>query len=112
MPNLLEPYSAKQKGRVVCALEWVPLPVGHEPALFLLASPSAGGKGYIIPRSRLDLYVRADGGEKPALAGVAQLAATRLALGTGMDIITAICDLVQDAAPTLRAMPLAPPKPH
>lgn len=110
------PYRASRKGKIVCALEWAPVlrngVPDYERAVFLMAYPSVGGKGFVIPISRVALYVNEDGTAKPGLSEVARKAALRLGLDTTVHTINQICDLVMFNVPDLRSMPVAPPKPH
>lgn len=110
------PYRASRKGNIVCALEWAPVlrngVPDYERSLFLMAYPSVGGKGFVIPISRVTLYVNEDGTAKPGLSEVARKAALRLGLDTTVHTINLICDVVMFNVPDLRAMPIAPPVPN
>lgn len=114
-PNLLEPYSANRKANIVCALEWAPVGMMHfvEPAMFLMAYPPVlGGRGYVIPLSRLDRYVGAFGAPLPALTEVARKAALRMGLDDTVHTINLVCDVVMANVEGLRSMPNQPPAPH
>ena len=115
MPNLQEPYRASRKANVVCALEWCPMKDRKtlERAIFLLTYPHVnGGKGYVIPISRLALIVNEDGTAKPGLSEVARRAALRLGLDTTWPTINLVCDVIMANVADLYAMPHSPPKPH
>lgn len=109
----MEPYRANRKGNVVCALEWAPMGKFLEPAMFLLTYPKVmGGKGYVIPISRIGLYVDDRGLATPALPKVARNAALRMGLDITGPTINLVCDVVMASVEDLRSMPKSPPAPH
>lgn len=115
IPDLQNPYRAFRKANIVCAFEWAPMQAGHlEPAMFLTTYPHVpGGKGFVIPLSRLPLYVDDEAGTAtPRLAEVARKAALRLGLDETAPTISLLCDVILLGVPDLCAMPSQPPAPH
>jgi hypothetical protein len=104
-PDLENPYRASKKGNIVCALDWM----NGEPAMFLMAYPAVGGKGYCIPRSRISLYASESGAPLPALPKVAHQVALRLGLDTTEPTLNLICDVVMFNVPDLKNMPKTRP---